>query len=345
VNKKQILSLIKRIENLLAKKTMPALFDPKILMKLFKAQSRCETNVSELYFTSQYVYKIKKPVNLGFVDFTKTPKRLSMTLLEYKLNKMISPQIYLQLIPIKIFKQQIRLGGKGKIIEYAIKMRRLPAAGLLAELLKKKKISRPLIIKIACAIAQMHSKFKPQSDDKQYGDFKVIMKNWKLILDLLKKDALGSFLSNAEFNKVVLVNSYLKKINPVLMQRVKDKKIQLIHGDLHAENVFIEKNKPYIVDVVLPLPQWIHGDVVRDVAALAMDLDAYGFQQLAKILVKEYVVNKKDETIINTILFYKIYWAAIRFWVNVTAYKNGDTKANTKALRYKKILLQYIKSI
>ncbi|MFA5188991.1 MAG: hypothetical protein WC460_06550 [Patescibacteria group bacterium] len=325
---------------------MDSIFDPKILQQLFKAQFKIETNVSELYFTSKYVYKIKKPVNLGFVDFTNSKNRNSMTLKEFKINKKISPKIYLKLIPIKIYKNKIILNGKGRIEEYAIKMIRLPQAGELTNLLKKKRINKNLIASLATIFAQLHAKFKPHSLDAKYGEYKIIKQNFDQVLRLIKSDAFPIFISKNDFEKFSSVTlSFLKSLQPVFKQRIQKHRIQMIHGDLHSENIFIYKQKPVITDAVLPIDNWIYGDVAIDVAALAMDLDAYGFKNFSDLFVSLYAQKKHDATLEKVVPFYKISWAAIRFWVNSLAAKNNKREALPKVKLYKKILLEYLSKI
>jgi len=325
---------------------MDSLFDPKILQKLFKAKFRIETNVSELFFTTKYVYKIKKPVNLGFVDFTDAKKRKSMTLKEYKINKKISPDVYLKLVPIKIYKNKIKLEGKGKIEEYAIKMIRFPQAGELMSLLKKNRINKDLILSLARIIAKLHAKFEPHKAEAYYGSYKIIKKNFAQVLRLIKNDALKTFLTENEFKKLKLnVVPYLKALQPIFGQRIKTRKIQMIHGDLHSENIFIRNKEPYITDAVLPINEWIFGDTAIDVAALAMDLDAYGFRDFSDLFVSLYAQKWHDTTLEKVIPFYKISWAAIRFWVNSLAAKNNKREALPKARLYKKILLEYLSNL
>ena len=125
-------------------------------------------------------------------------------------------------------------------------------------------------------------------------------------------------------------------------KRVKEKRIQQIHGDLHSENVFVKNETPFITDAILPIPDWQYGDYAVDVGALAMDFDAYKLNFLSSVLVDEYAKEKQDDSIKEIILFYKLYWALIRFWVNLLAYKQGRKETKKKTKLYKDLIFRYL---
>lgn len=325
---------------------MPTLFNSKEVKKLFGAQSSSETNISELFFTPKYVYKIKKPVDLGFADFSNPEERFRLTKAEYNINKKFSPKIYIDFVPIREYKKRLNLNGKGKILEYAIKMKRLSQKGWLTLLLKNKKASEKLVIKIADMIAKAHSKFPPNKEVLKYGNPKMIKKNWEETLSLLKNDALGIVITNSEFQKLKgLSTLYFEKLIPVFRKRLEENRIQRIHGDLHSENVFVENKTPYLTDAILPIKEWEFGDVAIDVGAMAMDFDAYKQERLSDILVECYARKRKDYSLKNVIHFYKVYSAAIRLWVNSAAIRQNKKGAKEKANRYKKILFNYLSKI
>lgn len=322
---------------------MPALFDSKEVNKLFGAKSRSETNISELFFTPKYVYKIKKPIDLGFADFTNPKERFRLTKGEYIINKKFSPKVYIDLVAIREYKGKLTLAKRGKVLEYAIKMKKLPQRGWLTLLLKNKDVSEKLTIKIANMIAKAHSKFLPNREDLKYGNPEIIKKNWEETLSLLKNGALGVSLTQIEFQKIKKISGlYFKKLIPLFRKRVKKNKIQRIHGDLHSENIFVENKIPYITDAILPIPEWEFGDIAIDVGAITMDFDAYNQKKLSDILLTEYIKRTEDGSLEEVILFYKIYWAAIRLWVNSAAIKQGKKEAKEKVSRYKKILFDYL---
>jgi len=320
-----------------------SLFNKEELQRLFKADSYKETVISELFFTPRFVYKIKKPVNLGFLDFGDKKERFRITKYEFEVNKKFAPSIYLGLVPIRKYDGKPSLGSQGEILEYAVKMVRLPQSGQLSSLLAKSKVNEDLVRKIANTIARAHAKFPFERKNAKYGRPATTLKNLKQTHSLLRKDALGRFLTPAELNfcqnKSLL---YFKKLVPEFKKRAREKRIQKIHGDLHSENIFVKNEIPYLTDAILPINEWAYGDCAYDLGALAMDFDAYQNPQLSKKLVEYYSLKRKDREINKVIGFYKMRWAGVRLWVNSLAAKKDDEKAAKKATRYKKILLEYL---
>ena len=323
---------------------MTKLFDKKEIMNLFKAKSYLETNISELFFTEKFAFKIKKSVDLGFVNFTKQSERNRINKAEFQINKIISPSIYLELIPISKKNGKLTLRkSTEKSTEYAQKMVRLPTDGSLTTLLSNKQVDKKLVSKLAKTLSVCHKKFKPNKSFLKYGKREIIIKNFENIFNLIKGDFNKNILSQKQYNDIknkarIIFNSNI----PVFNRRLKEKRIQQIHGDLHSENIFVKNKAPIITDVILPIPDWQYGDYAIDVGALAMDFDAYGQDKLSSILINEYAREKNDNSIQNVILFYKLYWALIRFWVNMLAYKQGRKEAKRKTKLYKDLIFKYL---
>ncbi len=324
---------------------MSSLFDKKEIMKLFKASSYLETNISELFFNKKFAYKLKKSVNLGFVDFTKQSERNRINKAEFYINKIISPSIYLGLIPISKNSEGKLVIGKSakKSFEYALKMIRLPANGCLTILLSKKQVNRKLILKLAKTLSDCHKKFKPNKHSLKYGKKEIVKKNLENVFDLINGDFNKDILSQKQFENVANKSWVVFQNNSSLFdKRLEEKRIQRIHGDLHSENIFVKNKIPFITDAILPILDWQYGDYAIDVGALAMDFDAYKLNLLSNSLVNEYAKEKKDNSIKEIILFYKLYWALIRFWVNLLAYKQGRKETKNKTKLYKDLIFRYL---
>lgn len=107
----------------------------------------------------------------------------------------------------------------------------------------------------------------------------------------------------------------------------------------------MSKTKSPITDAILPINEWAFGDQAYDLAAVAMDFDAYQKPQLSQKLVGYYSLERNDPEIDKTVGFYKIRWAGIRLWVNSLAAKKGNKDAAKKAIRYKKTLFEYLGKI
>lgn len=117
---------------------------------------RVETHVSHLFFTGDHVYKVKKPVDYGFLDFTSLEKRRYYCDREVTLNSRISPDVYLGVVEIRVHEGRYRVQGPGETIEYAVKMRELPQGRALSELLRRRRVGPDDIRRLAVRIAEFH---------------------------------------------------------------------------------------------------------------------------------------------------------------------------------------------
>ena len=102
-----------------------------------------QTHISYIFLTGRYAYKIKKPVNFGFLDFTTLDKRRFYCEEEVRLNRRLCGDMYIGVLPITYSSGKFRIGGSGKPVEYTVKMRELPHEALMSELLKKDNYNEP----------------------------------------------------------------------------------------------------------------------------------------------------------------------------------------------------------
>ena len=136
-----------------------------------------QTHISYLFITGEYVYKVKKPVNFGFIDYSTLEKRKFYCRQEIKLNSRLSPEIYLGVSEIVSDKAILSLDGKGDVIEYAVRMRRLPPDMMMDKMIFDKRLNRTIIKKIANKIAAFHLSADVNSNISKFGDIEIILKN------------------------------------------------------------------------------------------------------------------------------------------------------------------------
>lgn len=284
--------------------------------KLRKAKL-IQTHISQIFLTGKYAYKIKKPVNFGFLDFTTLAKRKFYCQREFKLNRRLSPDLYLGVLPIT---------KEGKIIDWAVKMRRLPQKKIMSELLKKNKITKAILGKLAQIIAQFHQKAKA---DKHYGGIKAVKFNWDENFEQV-----GDFYSVKK-----KANEFMGLNKRLFQKRMKEGKVRWCHGDLHSGNIFIVGKKIYIFDCIEFNKRFACIDVAKDIAFLAMDLDFYKKPQLADFLIKGYVEQTKDRELLKVLNFYKCYLAFTRGKIN--SFQNKKELAK----KYFNLALRYAKSL
>lgn len=327
-----------------------ALLSPESYPEKVKKIKLLQTHISWVFLTGKYAYKVKKPVNFGFLDFSTLRKRKFYCEQELKLNRRLAPELYINVLPIVEFDNKIKIGGKGKIIDFALVMNEIPQEQLMSALLRKNKVTKSIIKKIAKIIAIFHKENYPKVK-KKYKSIKIIKYNWDENFEQSKpfiKKTISKF--DFEFIKSQ-VNKFFKKNNDLFQRRVKENKIKWCHGDLHSGNIFItKKNKIYIFDCIEFNERFASQDVANEVAFLAMDLDFWDKKDLSYYFVQMYLKYTEDEELLSLLNFYKCYRAFVRGKVisfqteNKSIKKNEQKKAAMEAKKYFKLALNYAES-
>lgn len=270
-----------------------------------------QTHISYLFTAGEYVYKVKKPVNFGFLDYSTLEKRKFYCGQEIKLNSRLSPEIYIGVSEIVSDKSILSLDGKGEVKEYAIKMSRLPPDMMMDRMIFDKRIDRVIIKKIANKIAAFHQYADINSDISKFGDIEIILKNANE--NFLQTDKfIGISLTQEEYNLIKNFSyKFIDKNKSIFKKRVAENKIKDCHGDLRTEHICIS-DKIYIFDCIEFNDRFRYGDVASEVAFLAMDLDFLGEDTLSRYFVDSYIEISGDTDIYKIINFYKCYRAYVR---------------------------------
>ena len=270
-----------------------------------------QTHISYLFIAGEYVYKVKKPVNFGFLDYSTLEKRKFYCGQEIKLNSRLSPEIYLGVSEIVSDKSILSLDGKGEIEEYAVKMSRLPPDMMMDTMIFDKRIDKAIIKKIADKIAAFHQSADVNSDISKFGDIEIILKNANE--NFLQTDKfIGISLTQDEYNLIKDFSyKFIDNNKPILKKRVDENKIKDCHGDLRTEHICIS-DKIYIFDCIEFNDRFRYADVASEVAFLAMDLDFLGEDTLSRYFVDSYIEISGDTDIYKIINFYKCYRAYVR---------------------------------
>jgi len=332
----QIPALIQSLQN-------PILFAHKV--EYFKL---IETHISWVLLTGRYAYKIKKPVNLGFLDFSSLDKRWHFCHEELRLNGRLAKDIYLDVVAITGTKETPEINGSGVAIEYAVKMRQFDPAKTFDQLLKNNQLTRQYIRQTAKIISAFHGNIDKAADDTEFGRAASVMlpvqENFKQILQLNsieKPDVLDYLLDWTEQQQCAL--------QPVFNQRKRDGFIRLCHGDLHLANIALidQQIVPFDGIEFNPSLYWI--DVISDIAFLVMDLQHKQRPDLAFQFVNDYLQQTGDYGGLKLLPFYLHYRAMVRAKVSaITATQKPDSKEGRLALAdyhgYLKLAFQYTQS-
>jgi len=273
-----------------------------------------QTHISTVFIGDEFVYKIKKPVNFGFLDFSTLEKRKHFCNNEVKLNSRFSKDVYLGVYPVTFDGTKYMINGKGDIVDYAVKMRRLSDDDLLKTRFKKGIVTSDDVERIAKAIADFHKVSKRSDKIDKYGNIETIKFNTDENFEQTA-DFIGNSITKEQFDNLKnWTNNFYKQNKDLFEQRIKDGKIRDCHGDLHMEHIVL--TDPIIIfDCIEFNERFRYSDVVSDIAFLLMDLEYNNGEELSEKLCKAYLDfsgENKDENVYELIKFYKIYRAYVR---------------------------------
>jgi aminoglycoside phosphotransferase family enzyme/predicted kinase len=342
----QGLSLFQKKQNCKVKESvLKALLKPSTYGNDVKDVRLIQTHTSWVFLTGEFAYKIKKPVFFGFLDYTTLDARKFFCEEELRLNHRLSPEIYLEVVPIIELPSspghkagRICLGGEGKIIEYAVKMKELPQEKLMTELLKQDKISYASIDEIARIVADFHQSAETGSDINQFGEIETVKFNWDENF-AQTEEFIGRTISRPTFRliKKTIYKFMLDKFD-LFTKRITEEKIKQCHGDLHSKNIFIA-DKVHIFDGIEFNQRFSCCDTASEIAFFVMDLDFHEKHDLANFFIDRYLQYTKDYDLLRVLDFYKCYRAYVRgkvtcFNLNDKGIEAKDKKIAAKTARH-----------
>jgi hypothetical protein len=308
-----------------------------------------QTHISFVFLTEKYVYKVKKPVNFGFLDFSTLEKRKLYCEKELQLNRRLCPEIYLEVVTINKA-DTLKINGAGETIEYALKMKRLPQECIMTQLLKEGKVDKKAIDEIASIAAKFHAEAQTNAEITEVGGIKAVKFNWDENFAQTTK-YIDQTLNKADYTLMQnRINSFMARNKALFEARMADGRVRDCHGDLHSGNIFITP-KICIFDAIEFNDRFRYSDTAADVAFLAMDLDYQNRSDLADYFIAQYQKYSQDPQLKVLLPFYKCYRAYVRgkvisFRLDDPNINAEDKKAAIKdAAAYFKLALQYAKNL
>jgi len=288
-----------------------ALLNPDIYPDHPQAVKFIETHISLLFLTGNNVYKVKKPVDFGFLDFTTLGKRKFFCEQEVKLNRRLSPTIYLGVVAITKEGNRIILDGKGELVEYAVKMRQIPEEFLMDKLLEKKQVSPRMIEAVSEKLVKFY--LAAETNDLIQSFAKP---------ERVKQDTDENFEQTEKYIDVTIpgevyeavknrTNEFFRTNGKIFHQRIATDRIRDCHGDLRLEHIFWG-DEISIFDCIEFNERFRYTDVAADIAFLAMDLDYHTRQDLSEHLIRAFIGESGDQELTKMLDFYKCYRAYVR---------------------------------
>ena len=270
-----------------------------------------QTHVSWLMLTERYVYKIKKPVDFGFLNFTTIDRRRFYCHEEVRLNSRLSPEIYLGVVEIRETPDGASFVGSGQVIDHAVKMVRLPSERMLDRLLASRELDRNDLQRIAKKVASFHLNAERSADIDRFGSLESICRNWEENLE--QSARMPDRILPADDRMLIQgwVLEFMSANEPLFGERVRKGHICDGDGDLHLQNICLGENV-WIFDCIEFNNRFRYGDTAADIAFLLMDLDFHDRPDLGTAFLDEYCRGTGDEECRQLIDFYKVYRAFIR---------------------------------
>jgi aminoglycoside phosphotransferase family enzyme len=288
-----------------------ALLDPQAYPDPPQKVELAQTQMSFVFLTNDYVYKVKKPVDLGYLDYTTLKKRYFYCQREVGLNRRLCPDTYLGVLPVTGSGDRISFGGRGEALEYAVKMRRLPQEKMLNVLLAEDRVSPEMLAGVADRLVEFHRQAEIGVSISTFGDIDAITVNTEENFTQTEK-YLGHTISREQYRRIRdYTNLFIQGNTGLFKKRMAASRIKDCHGDLHAAHICF-CDSICIYDCIEFNDRFRYCDVASEVAFLAMDLDHYGRAGLSGDFVKAYVTRSQDQELMTLLDFYKCYRAYVR---------------------------------
>lgn len=282
-----------------------------------------QTHISWVFLAGEFVYKVKKPVNFGFLDFSSLEKRRFFCEEELRLNRRLAPGTYLETVAVHRGRDgAYSLEGSGRVVEWAVVMKRLSDEGMADRMLSEGRLTEEVLDLLAERMARFHEAAATGGEVDRAGSVDSIWKNHKDNMDVLDR-YVGNVLTRLQHRFLsAWAERFISRNAPLFEERVKKGRIRDCHGDLHLENICVENGLPVVFDCIEFSPALRHGDVAGEIAFLCMDLDYSGAGDLALHFAESYARFAKDPGITGVLNFYKFYRACVR--AKVLCLRNDD---------------------
>ena len=271
-----------------------------------------QTHISCVLLAGDYAYKIKKPVNLGFLDFSTLAARRHYCEEELRLNRRTAPGLYLDVLAIGGSASAPVVGGGGEAIEYALRMRRFDQDDLLDRMARRGALAPAHIDALARGLAAFHGQIARAGADDAFGSPQRILapalQNFEQMLPLAG--------AKAEIALLARLRDWTGREHAALAQvfaaRKRDGWVRECHGDLHLGNIALLEGVPTPFDGIEFNPDFRWTDVMNEIAFLAMDLFDHRLPRLAFRFINAYLESTGDYAGLRVLRFYLVYRALVR---------------------------------
>lgn len=275
-----------------------------------------QTHISVVFLADRFAYKIKKPVEMGFLDFHTLELRRHFCEEEVRLNRRLAPAVYLGVVPITLENGRVTVEGNGEPIEWAVKMQRLPDNATLEHRLEHGELQAEQLKDLAGRIADFHRQADRSERISRGGQFDIVAGNARENFEQVTPE-IGRTVHPEVFQRLrALTERLLNQLRPTIESRAQRRVPCDTHGDLHLDHVYFFPDRAppddlVIIDCIEFNERFRFADPVADMAFLTMDLKFHGRPDLARTFADAYFTAADTEG--KTVLpFYTAYRAIVR---------------------------------
>jgi aminoglycoside phosphotransferase family enzyme/predicted kinase len=271
-----------------------------------------QTHASWVFIAGNEVYKVKKPVRFDFLDFTTLEKRKFYCEEELRLNRRLAQDVYLDVTPLSQDRQgRFHPGDAGTVIEYAVRMKKLPADRMLKALLHGNQADEQILNRVALRIAAFHASARTGPHIDEVGSMATLRQNHEENFEETKM-MIGVTLPRHQYHLVSdFARVFMSQNETLFAKRVTDHRIRDCHGDLHLDHICVT-NEIFIFDCIEFNERFRFVDTAAEISFLMMDLDYNGFTADADMFLKHYIHYSMDSELLRLLNFYRCYYAFVR---------------------------------
>jgi aminoglycoside phosphotransferase family enzyme/predicted kinase len=298
-----------------------------------------QTHASVVLLAGDRAYKLKKPENFGFFDYSTPHARRHFCMEEVRLNARLAPDVYLGVAPViedqrgsvsvanvsslDAVPQPGELIEHGRVVDYAVVMRRLPEEATLEARVRSGSATPDLLREVAARVATFHASAQTSERIARFGQTDVIAYNWRENFAQMRP-YIGRTLDQVTFDRIERwINQSLAGRARLVATRSREGHVRDCHGDLRLQHIYAfdepatdepatERHRLEIIDCIEFNERFRYSDVAAEVAFLTMELDAAGRSDLACVFVDAYVEKSGDAGLREALPFYSCYRACVR---------------------------------
>ena len=267
------------------------------------------THISWVFITDHDVWKLKRPVDYGFVDYTTLARRRHFCHEEVRVNSRLAPGVYLDVVPVRLDQGRHSFTSSGTVVDYAVRMRRLAETANAESLLRHGQLTHDHLARLAARLAAFYATSPATA---RLGSLDILRANVEENFDQVRT-FVGRFVESKTFEAVRAWQlGWLERKATLFEARQEQGRIRDGHGDLRLEHVYFEGDDILVIDAIEFNERFRVADVAADVAFLAMELDARGRPDLAENFLADFAMESADYDLYAVVDFYLSYRAWVR---------------------------------